>query len=93
MSNRCPCCSGKLNESITKIVGGNILKSCPLCSVTKGEHVFFLRPDDFGVSDRRETERNPDGVQSYCEVCRHIQRGNPSINFNNGIPCSQLPDE
>jgi hypothetical protein len=44
-------------------------KSCPRCSSTVGTLVF-LDIDEFGVSRRRITKRDPKGVQSWCVRCR-----------------------
>jgi phage FluMu protein Com len=62
------------------------LKSCPNCSVEGGgvEHVFHKHPAAFGQTEKRVTDRNPDGDQSWCEKCRG-KKGPVS-----GTPCSQV---
>jgi 5-methylcytosine-specific restriction endonuclease McrA len=64
------------------------LKSCPNCSVEGGggEHVFHTHPAAFGQTQKRVTERNPEGDQSWCETCRS-KKGPVS-----GTRCSQVTE-
>lgn len=66
----CRVCGEKLNESQRVVINGMNYKSCPNCSSENGsEHVYY--PDElFGFSDKRETEKNSDGIQSHCTPCR-----------------------
>ncbi len=65
----CSGCGQTLRKSI--FVGGRGWKSCPNCSGENGhEHVYYPYPDDFGTTDERASEANPDGPQSYCLECR-----------------------
>lgn len=61
-------------------------KSCPHCSQNDGtEHIFYPK-SSFGKTDRRITQNNPDGIQSWCTRCR----GNEEGPYSNGIKCSEL---
>lgn len=70
----CSCCTQPLNRGIWS--DDSKLKTCPLCSTTQGEqHVFRLYPEEFGTTERRVTQNNPDGAQSYCVDCRGLDKG------------------
>jgi hypothetical protein len=46
-------------------------KSCPRCSTKNGnEHVYYEFPDAFGVTEKRKSDKHPEGPQSYCIACR-----------------------
>lgn len=56
-------------------------KTCPNCSVLKGELVFYIgrvypitvdniEKSDFGFTPQRHTRYNPDGIQTWCKCCR-----------------------
>lgn len=81
----CKCCGRPLNESQRK----NGFKSCPRCSEIDGnEHIYF--PDSFfGFTEKRETSKNPDGIQSYCVTHRSPNNENAPIP-SGGIKCSDL---
>lgn len=64
----CPACHDELRKGIFK--GNRDWKSCPDCSAAKGEHVFRPYPVDFGTTDKRWSNANQDGPQSYCTACR-----------------------
>lgn len=54
-------------------------KTCPNCSGVNGsEHVFRRWPGEFGASDARRSDANPDCAQSWCEICRVTPVGNPA---------------
>lgn len=57
-----PACHDDLRKGIFK--GNRDWKSCPDCSAARGEHVFRPYPDDFGTTDKRSSDTNPDGPQS-----------------------------
>lgn len=69
MSSRpCPACGAGLRKGV--FVSGRAWKSCPECSGARGEHVYRTYPDDFGTTEARSSDPNPDGPQSYCNACR-----------------------
>lgn len=79
----CIFCQQPLNIAQTSNNGK--YKSCPKCSTFNGrEHVYYPC-NNFGYSDKRSTENNPDGIQSWCEVCR----GRNTVN-GTGTLCSQI---
>nr|OYN56307.1 hypothetical protein B7L52_06325 [Pectobacterium carotovorum] len=82
----CSCCTQPLNISLSKFIGTDEYKSCPKCSTTHGlQHVYFQSPQFFGTTPARETENNPDGVQSYCDSCRPpSEKNRPSKVFQLG---------
>lgn len=83
----CRVCNGKLNRS--RYSHDERWKSCPNCSKLHGaEHVYRLCPDAFGTTPERETEENPDGIQSYCYACRQNQE--PSFTSTDVRLCSEL---
>jgi hypothetical protein len=83
----CTACNVRLNRS--RRDPSKRWKSCPNCSNRHGsEHVYRLYPDAFGTTPKRESEENPDGIQSYCYTCRQNQEPSftgPGVRF-----CSQL---
>lgn len=85
----CQCCSvcGKpLNEA--QYSKDKKYKSCPRCSVLNGkEHVYFLYPDNFGITPKRSTAKHPEGPQSYCG--KHRGKSNAETPCGE-ILCSQL---
>ncbi len=68
----CKICGRPLNVSVYNNKGQ---KSCPRCSVRNGNHHVFYNLDEFGFSEKRITENNPQGIQSYCKKCRTEKRG------------------
>ena len=65
----CTHCDEKLNTSTFN--SDKTLKSCPKCSTANGQqHVYHPWPAEFGTTDKRATEANPEGTQSYCIQCR-----------------------
>lgn len=92
MADNCAHCSRDLNISITKKVDQEEYKSCPKCSRTHHkQHIYFQSPEYFGKTPARETENNPEGVQSYCDACRPpSEKNNPSRVYMNGITCDQF---
>lgn len=88
----CGNCGVPLNKGIPRIKNGTEYKSCPKCSVTHGmQHVYFSTPGEFGTTKKRISNKNPDGVQSYCESCRPPEeKDKPSKVYQNGITCSEL---
>lgn len=60
-------------------------KSCPQCSQRCGEHVFYPTIK-FGWTERRITDNNPTGIQSWCTRCRGNQHG----PYPDGIKCSDF---
>lgn len=77
----CKCCGKPLRDAIS----WGEYKSCPNCSRMQGEHVFYRR-DDFGYTEKRETENNPEGIQSWCARCR-ATHGNAQPC---GIKCHEM---
>lgn len=78
----CSHCGRPLEQSI-RING---YKSCPNCSQnnTDNEHIFY--PDsDFGFTEHRITDNNPDGIQSHCKSCRGY-----GTTLHAGIRCSDM---
>lgn len=82
----CRKCGKPLNESQYSRDGR--YKSCPRCSVLNGEeHVYFLYPNEFGTTVKRESAKHPDGPQSYCTN----HRANPDNPVQaGGVLCSEL---
>ncbi len=90
----CSCCTVALNSGmIIKVdqTTGARYKSCPHCSAANGsEHVFHRYPSDFGFTPARVSAKNPNGHQSYCNDCRSLAKGLPSVNYTNGVLCRNL---
>lgn len=82
----CKKCRGDIAKAQYALIGEKVYKSCPDCSKTMGEHIFYPCPNDFGKTDRRITETNPLGLQSYCAKCR----GNKKGPHQGAISCSEL---
>lgn len=82
----CKKCRGDITKAQYALIGEKVYKSCPDCSKTKGEHIFYPCPNDFGRTDRRITETNPLGLQSHCVKCR----GNKKGPHQGAISCSEL---
>lgn len=83
----CHHCNMPLRDSI-RIEG---YKSCPRCSTTHGsEHVFHPDPSGFGQTRARVSRNNPDGIQSHCTECRHLDAGENSEVYQNYPTCSQI---
>ena len=73
----CAHCGRRLRSS--QWTADRNLKSCPNCSGNHGrEHVFLPYPGEFGTTEQRATDRNPEGAQSYCQPCRSDGNGDPS---------------
>ena len=82
-----PCrhCNQPLNRSQRR--EEDTWKSCPECSVQDGnEHVFYPYPSAFGESDKRASNEDPAGAQSYCEACRGRGARSPKARA-----CSEMP--
>lgn len=80
----CQACEQPLNRSQRREDGN--WKSCPKCSVKDGgEHIYYPYPGAFGESEKRASNEDPSGAQSYCEACRG--RGAPSSKVRR---CSQF---
>lgn len=48
-----------------------LFKSCPNCSGhTLDHHAYRRFPDEFGTTAARVGKDDPDGSQSWCEICR-----------------------
>lgn len=78
----CRHCGQKLSDAQYR---GNY-KSCPNCSQRDGtEHIFYPN-SHFGWTEKRVTENNPTGIQSWCSRCRADYHG-PHAE---GIKCSEL---
>ena len=90
----CNCCNKALNSGMIHKkdeVTGKKFKSCPHCSDANGdEHVFHPYPSSFGYTPARKTARNPNGDQSYCINCRHLDKGVISNSYKNGRICNSL---
>lgn len=81
----CQHCEQPLNRSQRRDTG--TWKSCPECSVQDGrEHIFYPYPGALGESEKRASNEDPAGAQSYCEACRG--RGARSTKARR---CSQMP--
>lgn len=84
---KCAACGGQLNR--TRYSTDGRWKSCPRCSSLQGTaHLYRRYPDDFGTTNERVTDDNPDGIQSYCQECR--QKGEPSLTGTHTRLCSDL---
>lgn len=86
----CKHCNKKLNESIIIEKNGIKYKSCPRCSSQNGKyHIFKEYLSGFGITDKRITSNNLDGVQSYC----NCHRGNKNKICNeNTLSCTEFVD-
>jgi hypothetical protein len=88
------CCTKPLNTGMLikkDPKTGAKYKTCGHCSSANGtEHVFHRYPLEFGNTPARITARNPDGFQSYCNSCRALEKGKPSVTYMNGILCKKL---
>jgi hypothetical protein len=72
----CEHCGRPLRRS--QYSGDGFQKSCPRCSANDGaQHVYYVTPDAFGTSEKRENDKTTSGVQSHCYVCREIDRPYP----------------
>ena len=84
MPSKCISCDKPLNS--TQWRRDKQYKSCPKCSTENGnEHVYYEYPNAFGITEKRKSNKHPEGPQSHCVVCRG--RGIPP---NNQILCRQL---
>lgn len=79
---QCPVCARLITDSIFRIGGGRLYKSCPSCSGRTGEHMLYTCPGSFGY--RKKATGEP-FIQSYCTRCRGNQNAGP---YEGGIPCS-----
>ena len=77
----CNCCGEELSKAITR----GEYKSCPKCSQIGEEHIFYPL-QDFGWTEKRITENNPSGIQSWCTECR----GGHDGPHEGAIRCSML---
>lgn len=69
LGKHCEHCGKPLNQS--QYAQNGTLKSCPRCSTEDGkEHIFYRYPMAFGQSAKRASASIPDGVQSWCVLCR-----------------------
>lgn len=79
----CKICGRPLNKA--QFSADRQFKSCPKCSTENGEeHVYYKYSEDFRTSEKRVTQNNPDGPQSYCYTCR--ERG----ETGDRVLCSEL---
>lgn len=82
---KCKHCEQPISESQYK--KDKQYKSCPGCSFEDGqEHIYYLYPDEFGITPLRSSQKSPEGAQSYCRSCR---ANNPPIHDGNKR-CSEL---
>lgn len=81
----CTVCNRPLHESQRLTYNGIKIKSCPKCSVINGKEHVYYEEHIFGFTDKRITQDNPDGIQSYCEPCRAYK-----LNSFNKIMCNQI---
>ena len=85
---KCTVCGDPLKQS--RYAQDGLWKACPKCSAADGEqHVLRPYPGAFGVTTKRETGENPEGVQSYCIHCR--QGEDP--NREGTRRCADLPTQ
>lgn len=78
----CSVCGKPLGVSCTRMG----LKSCPHCSETQTEHVFYA-PLIFGRSEKRTSKNWPSGAQSWCTICR---AGAGGAVYPGGLTCSEV---
>ena len=81
----CPVCGQPLAVSCTRMG----LKSCPHCSESEAQHVFYA-PLIFGSSGKRITKNWPAGTQSWCTICRG---GAGGAVYPGGLTCSDVAEQ
>lgn len=86
----CDDCGEVLRSSIGR--EKNRFKSCPNCSGAAGDHHVFRHPEEFGTTDERITENHPDGIHSWCQKCRALNRPHPTgrVNDAKGVRCRDV---
>ena len=77
----CQICGSLVTDSVYRIVGDRLYKSCPSCSGRVEEHVFYSCPVSFGYRKKKSGEQF---IQSYCIRCRSNSNSRLS---NSGISC------
>lgn len=82
----CRKCKVATNVAQFILYQGKVYKSCPECSKAAHEHCYYIVPDDFGVTEKRITNANPIGIQSYCNSCRGGLKG----PYEDALTCSFL---
>ena len=83
---QCPVCARPITDSIFRIGGGRLYKSCPSCSERAREHILYLCPESFGF---RKKATGQLFIQSYCTRCRGKQNTEP---HEGGITCSDADE-
>lgn len=83
----CRACGEPITDSVYRMGGGKLYKSCPSCSDRAGEHVFYPCPTSFGFRKKTSGERF---IQSYCTRCRSDPDSGPQAG---GIPCGVAEQE
>lgn len=80
----CQACRTPLNQSVYN--ADKTKKSCPSCSKANGQfHVFHNFPSAFGTTEKRISNNDPIGAQSYCTICRGSNGPNTL-----GITCNNI---
>lgn len=82
----CLCCNSQLEEAKYALIDNVVYKSCPECSKSAGEHIFYKCPECFGVTQKRYSLNNPLGLQSYCAPCRSNRKG----PHEEAVSCSEI---
>ncbi|KAA1187299.1 hypothetical protein F0L16_12825 [Photorhabdus heterorhabditis] len=73
----CSSCNCSFHDSIVAELEGKLYKSCPSCSVSIGQHIFY-RYEDFGMRDMGDGLHI---VQSWCPGCRSKDGHTPDVCF------------
>ncbi len=73
----CSSCNCSFHDSIVAQVEGKIYKSCPSCSASIGQHVFY-RYEDFGIRDMGDGFHI---LQSCCPGCCSKDGHTPDVCF------------
>lgn len=79
----CEHCERPLSEVVWSADGS--LKSCPNCSTVDGHEHVLWGPQTFGHTTKRANADNPDGIQSWCVLCR-----GGSVPTSGGRKCSSV---
>jgi hypothetical protein len=91
--NYCEDCGGPLRESPPEKEMVKRLKRCPNCSGFANHHVYRRNPEEFGVTPGRVTTPTPTGDQSWCHVCRKLNRPHWTGRRNEAafVRCGEVP--
>lgn len=82
----CHFCGKKLSKASFILIGGKVYKSCPRCSKSSKEHIYYACPEAFGITQARSNEKDLLGLQSHCAKCRTRKNG----PHTGAISCSSV---